>query len=174
MNSKIYVAGGCFWGVEAFFQRLDGVIDTTCGYANSKKANPTYEEVCSGAYQAAECVELVYDPEVISLDQLLHAFFAIIDPTSLNKQGEDVGVQYRTGVYYQSEEQRVQVETFLTELKKQYTERVVTEVLPLSNFYPAEAYHQDYLTVNPNGYCHLNLPKAYACMQEMGIQLKKK
>lgn len=173
MTSTIYLSGGCFWGVEAFLKKLYGVKKTTCGYANSKKANPSYEEVCSGKYEAVECVEVVYEASELSLKQLLFAFFSIIDPTSQNQQGGDVGIQYRTGVYYIHKDDEALIQQELSRLQDHYDVPIVTEVLALHNFYCAETYHQNYLEVNPNGYCHLNLAQAYACVEAMGIALKK-
>lgn len=172
MNHKIYLAGGCFWGVEAFFKKLCGILETTCGYADSTKAHPSYEEVCSGRYHAVECVELVYDANQITLPQILQAFFAIIDPTSLNKQGDDTGVQYRTGIYMTESAQEEIILEVVHEVQQQYQKQIVTEVKSLTNFYPAESYHQDYLDHHVNGYCHINLMKAYTCVKEMGIILK--
>lgn len=172
MQQTIYLAGGCFWGVEAFFKKLAGIEDTTCGYANSTKEAITYEEVCSGKYEAAECVEVHYNPQQLTLNQILHAFFAIIDPTALNQQGGDIGIQYRTGIYYTQQSQAKEIMAFLKEVEAQYEQGIVTEVQPLINFYPAESYHQDYLDKNPNGYCHINLPKAYECMKQQHIALK--
>lgn len=172
MQETIYLAGGCFWGVEAFFKKLAGIKETTCGYANSTKEAISYEEVCSGKYKAAECVEICYDAQQITLPQILHAFFAIIDPTSLNQQGGDIGIQYRTGIYYTQQSQVEEITEILEEIKAQYAQEIVTEVQPLTNFYPAESYHQDYLDKNPNGYCHINLAKAHQCMKALGIALK--
>lgn len=170
----IYLSGGCFWGVEAFLKRLYGVENTCCGYANSWKSSPTYQEVCSGAYGAVECVKVSYDKTKLSLSQLLCAFSAIIDPTSVNKQGEDTGIQYRTGIYYVNKQDQPIINDHINKLQASYTKQIVTEVKPLQNFYPAEDYHQNYLDINPNGYCHLNLPKAYETVHDMGIKLKEK
>ena len=144
-RKEIWLAGGCFWGVEAYFSRVRGVVATTAGYANGETENPTYEEVCSGTTGHAETVHVVYDPEVISLAQLLQYFFQIIDPTARNRQGNDVGSQYRSGVYYRDPEDLPVIRSVLAEVQKGYQKPVVTEVLPLANFYPAEEYHQKYL-----------------------------
>ena len=149
-----------FLGVEAYFSRIRGVVATTAGYANGKTENPTYEEVCSGKTGHAETVHVVYNPEVVSLDQLLRHFFRIIDPTARNRQGNDIGLQYRSGIYYRDPEELPVIGAVLAEVQKEYQKLVVTEVLPLANFYPAEEYHQKYLEKNPGGYCHVDLSLA--------------
>jgi peptide methionine sulfoxide reductase msrA/msrB len=146
--------------VEAYFSRIRGVVATTAGYANGKTENPTYEEVCSGKTGHAETVHVVYNPEVVSLDQLLRHFFRIIDPTARNRQGNDIGLQYRSGIYYRDPEELPVIGAVLAEVQKEYQKPVVTEVLPLANFYPAEEYHQKYLEKNPGGYCHVDLSLA--------------
>lgn len=157
---EIYLAGGCFWGVEAYFERIDGVIDSVSGYANGPFANPSYEDLVYRKSGHAETVYIKYDANKVSLSTILKHYFRIIDPTSLNKQGGDVGVQYRTGIYYQNEEDRdIALKEIEIEQKK-YVEKIVVEVLPLKRFDRAEEYHQDYLKKNPNGYCHINLAKA--------------
>lgn len=153
---RIIVAGGCFWGVEGYFARLKGVVKTTVGYVNGNKKNPTYEEVCNGVANHAEGCELLYDPEIIPLEKILEHMFRFIDPTSLNKQGNDVGVQYRTGVYYEQEEDREFILEFLKEKQKDYIREIVVEVEKIQNYFLAEDYHQDYLDKNPSGYCHVN------------------
>lgn len=165
-RKEIYFAGGCFWGVEAFFKRISGILHTTCGYANGHGEAPTYEKVCSGAFGFVECVHIQYDTSELSLAKLLQAFFMIIDPTSMNKQGDDEGIQYRTGIYYCDEKDKAIIDTFLLELQSQYHHAIVTEVQPILNFYPAESYHQDYLDKHPNGYCHINLAQANAFFKE--------
>jgi methionine-S-sulfoxide reductase len=155
----IYYAGGCFWGVEKYFSRFTGVHDTTVGYANGNTQNPTYEEVCRKNTGHAETVHVRYSPDQISLKALTEHFFKVIDPTSLNKQGGDVGTQYRTGIYYVNEDDVDAIKEVMSEIQKEYREPVVTELEPLRNFYPAEEYHQDYLVKNPNGYCHINFEK---------------
>lgn len=159
-TEKIVLAGGCFWGVERYFQGLKGIINTKVGYANSKVANPSYEAVCTGLTHAAEAVEITFDPEEISLKQLLSHFFSIIDPFSLNKQGNDVGTQYRTGIYYTEENEVPEIKDVLDKIQAQTTRKVQVEVEPLANFYDAEDYHQDYLLKNPYGYCHIPIPPA--------------
>ena len=156
MNT-IYLAGGCFWGVEGYFKRIEGVKDTTCGYANGRTENPSYEDVCRHDTGHAETVKVDFDDEVISLEDLLIYYFRIIDPVSVNKQGNDVGTQYRTGIYYTDESQLPVIKAAIEREQRKYNEKIVVEVLPIENFYSAEEYHQDYLDKNPNGYCHINL-----------------
>ena len=154
MEKVIYLAGGCFWGVQEYYSRLKGVISTISGYANGNKSNPTYQEVKSQIYHHVETVKVVYDDSQISLEKLLNHYLRFVDPYSLNKQGEDEGVQYRAGVYFVDEKDLLIINNyFKSHLKPGY----LIEVLPLSSFYDAEEYHQDYLKKNVNGYCHVNL-----------------
>lgn len=153
----IVLAGGCFWGTEAYLSRLPGVAETTCGYANGHNADPTYEEVCSGKTGHAEAVRVRYDPARIGLDKLLREFFVTINPLSLNRQGGDIGSQYRTGIYYDSPEDLTEIYAAVALEQHKYDQEIVTEVLPLLCFYPAEEYHQQYLEKNPGGYCHVDL-----------------
>ncbi|MCR4817860.1 MAG: peptide-methionine (R)-S-oxide reductase MsrB [Fretibacterium sp.] len=157
--SAVVLAGGCFWGVQAFMDRVPGVARTEVGYANGKTENPTYEEVCRGDTGHAEAVYVQYDTTKTSLRTILTAFFSIIDPTSRNRQGNDRGAQYRTGVYLTgpgAEEDRVIAgEVFASESKK-HNKPLAVELEPLSAFYPAEEYHQKYLEKNPGGYCHVD------------------
>lgn len=153
---KIIFAGGCFWGVEAYFKKLKGVIETDVGYVNGNYANPTYEEVCDAEASHAEGVLIVYDPLVITLEKLLEHLFRIIDPISLNKQGHDVGVQYRTGVYFDDFTDEIVIHQFIHEKQKTISRPIMVEVQPNRGFYDAELYHQDYLDKNPHGYCHVN------------------
>lgn len=151
----IFLAGGCFWGVEKYFQLVPGVLDTEVGYANSIEKNPTYQEVCTGRTLAAEACRVTFDETLLSFRDLLTHFFAIIDPTLLNRQGNDIGSQYRTGIYCLEREDEIFVKSFLQEEQKNHKHRILTEVALLENFYIAEEYHQDYLTKNPGGYCHI-------------------
>lgn len=154
---KIWLAGGCFWGVEAYMSRVPGVADVTVGYANGKTENPTYQDVCYNNTGHAEAVEVSYDPARISLKNLLTEYFEIIDPTSLNQQGNDRGSQYRTGIYYSDQGNDLPViESVLVSQQKKYTKPIVTEVEPLRQYFLAEEYHQDYLEKNPGGYCHIS------------------
>lgn len=157
MTHEIYLAGGCFWGTEHFFKQIEGVIDTQVGYANGTVENPTYEQVCTHKTGHAETVKVVYDPEQIGLEFLLDMFFAAIDPTVEDQQGPDVGPQYRTGIYYTDAADLPVIERRVADESRRYEAEIVTEVLPLASFYPAEDYHQDYLDKNPDGYCHLPL-----------------
>ena len=153
----IYLAGGCFWGVEAFMSRLNGVNQTEVGYANGHDLAPTYEKVSSGKTGHAETVKLTYNPEIISLEEILEKFFMIIDPYTKNRQGPDIGSQYRTGIYWQEPSQRDIVLKFLKDRQKESRKRIVTEARQIGSFYPAETYHQKYLEKNPQGYCHVDL-----------------
>lgn len=154
--NTIYLAGGCFWGTDHFFSLVPGVVDTEAGYANSNIPNPTYREVCTGKTGAAETVKVVYDTDSVTLPFLLNLYYKTIDPSSLNKQGNDVGTQYRTGIFYTDSLELPAIEKSIAELQKSYTQPLAIEVAPLKNFYPAEDYHQDYLYNNPGGYCHIN------------------
>lgn len=153
MNT-IYIAGGCFWGVEAYFSSLKGVIETKVGYANGNFDNPKYDDLKHGLATHSETVKIDYDEKLITLENLLEHFLRFVDPYSIDKQGEDYGHQYRSGVYYTSNNDRdIIVNYFNNKLKPDYK----IEVLPLDKFFLAEEYHQDYLVKNPNGYCHVNL-----------------
>ena len=154
MKKAIYLAGGCFWGVQKFFDQFDGVIGTKTGYANGEKENPTYEEVCHDSGHA-EAVEIIYDSEILDLEALLEYYFLVIDPTSVNKQGEDSGIQYRTGIYYVDEDMKPEIMKVYTRKEQEVGEKFAVEVLPLKNFFSAEEYHQKYLEKNPGGYCHI-------------------
>ena len=157
MTQEIYFAGGCFWGTEHFFKLITGVVDTQVGYANGTLENPTYEQVCSHRTGHAETVKVTFDSEQVGLEFLLDMFFTAIDPTQTDGQGPDVGPQYRTGIYYTLPEQRPVIEERVAREAEHYFKPIMTEVLPLRCFYPAEEYHQDYLDKNPGGYCHLPL-----------------
>ena len=155
-TANLYFAGGCFWGTEHFFKQIRGVISTEVGYANGTLQHaPSYEEVCSGNTGFAETVKIVYNPQVVDLKLLLELYFKTIDPTSLNKQGNDVGDQYRTGIYYTDAGVKTTIDEAIAALAKNYKKPIVVEVSPLGNFYQAEEYHQDYLDKNPRGYCHI-------------------
>ncbi len=153
--SEIYFAGGCFWGTEHFLKQVRGVEATQTGYANGNIVDPTYEQVCTGATGAAETVRVSYDTAVVKLPLLLGLFFKTIDPTSLNRQGNDRGTQYRTGIYYTDEADLPVIRDALAELSEEYSKPLAVEVEPLRNFYPAEEYHQDYLDKHTGGYCHI-------------------
>lgn len=169
----VYLAGGCFWGVEAYFERIDGVLDAVSGYANGRTENPTYEDVVYRKTGHAETVQVVYNPDKLSLDDILQYYYRIIDPTSLNKQGNDRGEQYRTGIYSTTEAEQERVAASLAELQKRYARPIVVENQPLQHFYKAEQYHQDYLLKNPNGYCHVDLNKADEPLPRQATQVDK-
>ena len=154
----IYLAGGCFWGLEAYMERIQGVTDAVSGYANGKGDTTNYQLL--HATDHAETVKVTYDPNKISLDKLLQYYFRVIDPTSINKQGNDRGRQYRTGIYYQNEQDKAVIEAALKTLQSKYQAPLQIEVEPLKNYVEAEEYHQDYLKKNPNGYCHIDIKKA--------------
>ncbi len=153
---EIILGGGCFWCIEAVFRRVKGVKEAVSGYAGGERPNPTYQQVCSGATGHAEVVRVVYDENEITLDELLDIFFAIHDPTTLNRQGADVGTQYRSVVYYADEEEKQKIEAAIQRAQKEYDAPIVTEVGPKPEFYEAEAYHQNYYDQNPmQGYCQV-------------------
>lgn len=154
---EIVLAGGCFWGVEEYMSRIQGVIDTKVGYANGTEAHPSYEDVCRGTTGHAEACFVEYDEDRIPLKDLLGKFWSIVDPTALNRQGNDVGSQYRTGIYYIDDEDLDIIKDSLNREQAKYSKPIVTEINPLSCFYHAEEYHQSYLKKNPNGYCHIKL-----------------
>lgn len=163
---EIYLSGGCFWGTEAYIKKLPGITSTEVGYANGITDHPTYEDVCSGETNAAECVRVEYDADVIPLSLLLEAFLRTIDPTSLNKQGNDRGTQYRTGIYWTDDSDAFIVKSTLAQLQQNLDKPIVVEAEPLKSFFPAEEYHQDYLDKNPSGYCHVNLADATRFISE--------
>ena len=148
---KTTFAAGCFWGVEAEFKKLKGVRSTTCGYTGGQKENPTYKEVCTGKTGHAEAVEIEFDENVISFEELLNAFWNMHDPTTLNRQGPDVGSQYRSAIFYFSDEQKKLAENS----KESFSNpKIVTEIIPAEKFWPAEDYHQDYFDKNHDACCH--------------------
>ena len=152
------LGGGCFWCLEAVFDDLRGVEDVVSGYAGGRAPNPTYQAVCSGATGHAEVVQLTFDPEGVSFREVLEVFFTIHDPTTLNRQGADVGTQYRSVVFYHSPEQKEMAERVISELEAEgvWDDPIVTEITPLEKFYPAEQHHQEYFRRNPNqGYCQV-------------------
>lgn len=171
--SEIWLAGGCFWGVEAFIKNIPGVIHTEVGYANGKTENPTYEEVCSKNTGHAEAVYLKYNPQRLPLNILLDYYFRIIDPTLLNRQGHDIGTQYRTGIYYKNLADKRVIEEYVDKKQKEYSKKIMTEVLPIQNFYRAEEYHQAYLDKNPNGYCHIDFELINSLKREAGKKVDK-
>jgi methionine-S-sulfoxide reductase len=159
VDKEIYLAGGCFWGVEKYFSLIDGVKATSVGYANGKTKNPSYEDVCFRDSGHAETVHVVYAPTKVGLRFLLAMFFEIIDPTTLNRQGNDRGTQYRSAIFYTAEEDLPLIKESLAKLQLKYKDPLVVEVKPLDHYYLAEDYHQDYLAKNPQGYCHIGSQK---------------
>jgi peptide-methionine (S)-S-oxide reductase len=150
----ITLAGGCFWCVEAVYEQVRGVVDVQSGYSNGQTVEPSYEQVCTGETGHAEVVRVRFDPEAIPLGDVLAIFFATHDPTTLNRQGNDVGTQYRSGIYWHDAAQKPVIERVLAEANAALGGRVVTEVAPVANYSPAEAYHQHYFAQHPNqGYC---------------------
>lgn len=154
---KIILAGGCFWGIEAYFKRIKGVLKTQVGYTNGVLDKPSYREVCSGETGHVEAVEIYYDEPKLKLEKILKLFFGIIDPTSLNKQGNDKGTQYGTGIFYSSYEDKDIVVEFIKLEQEKYSQKIEVIVGEEQEFYLAEEYHQEYLEKNPKGYCHINL-----------------
>ncbi len=153
---KIILAGGCFWGVQAYYDKVSGVKATEVGYIDGDFPNPTYEQVCNGSNHA-EAVKIEYNSDEVSLKKLLDHFFQIIDPTLVNRQGNDIGRQYRTAIFYDTEEDFQFIKNYIDKIKSNYKKEIKTEIKPASEFYPAEAYHQKYLKKNPCGYCHIDL-----------------
>jgi peptide-methionine (S)-S-oxide reductase len=168
---------GCFWCTEAVFQELKGVVKVYSGYMGGHVANPGYEEVCSGSTGHAECLQVFYDPEVLTYDELLEVFWESHDPTQLNRQGNDIGTQYRSAIFYHTEEQREKAEHYKTQLDKEgaYPNPIVTEITAATTFYPAEDYHQDYY--NNHGsqpYCYIVIrPKVEKFEKAFADKLKK-
>lgn len=156
---EIYLAGGCFWGTEKYLSLVHGIVETEVGYANGNTENPTYEDVCYRDTGHAEAVKVLYNPDEIRLEFILKLFYDVIDPTSVNRQGNDVGTQYRTGIYYVYERDKDKIVKSINELQMSYTKPIAIEVMPLNNYYRAEEYHQKYLDKNPNGYCHIGRSK---------------
>jgi peptide-methionine (S)-S-oxide reductase len=176
MNEKVVFGGGCFWCTEAVFKILKGVESVTSGYARGHTENPTYREVCSGTTGHAEAIQIEYDSSQVSFRDLLTIFFASHDATQLNRQGADVGTQYRSIVLYTTEEQKIETENFIKELEASSGEGdpIVTEVVPLTVFYPAEDYHQNYYDQNKNqGYCQVVIAPKLQKVQEKYAELLK-
>lgn len=157
MLKTIYLAGGCFWGTEHYLKMINGVEDTCTGFANGNGEKPTYKEVYTDTTGFAETVRVVYDPDVLPLRMLIELYFKAIDPLSLNRQGEDEGTRYRTGIYYTDPADLPVIQEVFNQVQEALGAPLAVEVEPLENFYSAEEYHQDYLEKNPGGYCHLPL-----------------
>jgi peptide-methionine (S)-S-oxide reductase len=175
-TETIVLGGGCFWCTEAVFDRVQGVVDVESGYSNGQVANPTYEQVCTGRTGNVEVVKVAFDPSIISLRELLEIFFVIHDPTTLNRQGNDVGTQYRSGIYTTDDAQRKTAEDVIREIGESRTYRapIVTEVVPLAGYSTAEDYHQDYFLNHPNqGYCSFVVgPKVEKFQKTFASRLK--
>jgi methionine-S-sulfoxide reductase len=155
MTETATLAGGCFWGVEELVRKLPGVTDTTVGYAGGTLDNPRYEDVKTGRTGHAESLQIVFDPSKISYDEILDFFFRLHDPTTANRQGNDIGTQYRSAIFYHDEAQRGAAQRAIQRAQPKWSRPIVTEVVPFTNFYEAEDYHQDYLQRKPDGYtCH--------------------
>ncbi len=170
MTETATLAGGCFWCLEAAFQELKGVERVQSGYAGGRVENPSYEDVCTGTTGHSEVVRVTFDPQVVTFDDLLHVFFTIHDPTTLNRQGADVGTQYRSAIFYHSAEQKATAERVIAELEaeKVWDDPIVTELKPLDVFYPAEEYHRDYFRRNPNqGYCRAVIAPKVAKLRKL-------
>ena len=169
-NEKATLAGGCFWCLEAVYKRISGVASVTSGYAGGEVTNPTYKQVCTGTTGHAEVVQIEFDPAVISYGQILDLFWEAHDPTTLNRQGADVGPQYRSAIFYHDEEQQQRAVESKERAQAQFKEPIVTEITALDTFYPAEDYHQDYFDLNPQaGYCRVVIaPK----LKKLGLSQK--
>lgn len=154
----IYLAGGCFWGMQMFLDQFEGVLNTEVGYANGPNKKPTYREVCNSSGHA-ETVKVIFDEEKITLTDLLNFFFMVIDPLSVNRQGNDRGIQYRTGIYYTDENQLPEILAVYHAQEEKAGAKLSVELEPIRNFFSAEEYHQKYLNKNPGGYCHI--PRRY-------------
>ncbi len=155
-KERIVLGGGCFWCIEAVYRNVKGVVSALSGYAGGRRANPSYEQVCTGVSGHAEIVDITYDADIISLAEILDIFFVIHDPTTLNQQGADKGTQYRSVIYYENDAQKNVIEQSIEKAQQNYTDIIVTEVSPLPEVYPAEAYHQNYYNLNASqGYCQV-------------------
>lgn len=159
MIKTIYLAGGCFWGVQHYFDQFDGILKTTVGYANGNTENPEYKDVKAGLTGHAETLKIQYDSTLISLSKILDLYFDIIDPVSINQQGEDIGISYRTGIYYVEKIDLEIIQSKYNEIQEKYDLALAVEVELLRNFFNAEEYHQKYLDKNPGAYCHIPASK---------------
>lgn len=171
------LGGGCFWCLEAVYDQLNGVTDVVSGYAGGQVDNPTYKQVCSGTTGHAEVVQVTFDPNVITFDDILAVFFTIHDPTTLNRQGADVGTQYRSAIFYHSPEQKAAAEAAILRVNAEglWPNPVVTQIAPLERFYPAEDYHQEYFENNPNaGYCRVVIAPKVAKFRKAYLEKLKK
>ena len=172
MTEQATFAGGCFWCTESVFKQIDGVTDVVSGYAGGHVADPSYEAVCREETGHAECVQLTFDPDEVSYEDLLAVHFTTHTPTTKDREGNDVGTQYRSAVFYHDETQRETVEALIEEIEPGYDSDIVTEVEPLETFYSAEEYHQDYFEKNPNqSYCQLTIPPKIKKLEETHEEL---
>ncbi len=174
-KERLVLGGGCFWCIEAVYREVEGVLSAVSGYTGGKRKNPTYENICSGATGHAEVVDITYDGDVVSLDNLLEIFFVVHNPTTLNAQGADKGTQYRSVIYYEDEEQHKQINDAITIAQKGFSDKIVTEVSPLpKEVYPAEDYHQNYYNLNSNqGYCQVVIKPKLEKFYNLNVKVKK-
>jgi len=172
---KALLGGGCFWCIEAVYSRVKGVQSAISGYAGGARKNPSYEQVCSGATGHAEVVEVTFDPTVISYDEILEIFWAIHDPTTLNRQGADRGTQYRSVIFYYDDIQKEKALASIAQEQAHWSDSIVTELSAAPVFYPAEAYHQNYFAEHPTqGYCHVVIaPKVHKFMEKFAQKVKE-
>ncbi len=167
MMEKATFGAGCFWGVEAAFKKMPGVLETRVGYAGGYTEDPDYRRVCSGKTGHAEACEITFDPEQVSYDDLLTLFWNIHDPTQKDRQGNDVGTQYRSVIFYHNEEQKKKADSSMIRVQKSHRDKIVTKIEPAKEFWEAEGYHQDYLLMNPGGYCHVNMAKVEKIIEQL-------
>lgn len=170
-KNEIYLAGGCFWGVEGYFKKIPGVLDTSVGYANGKTKDTNYNKLKETDH--SETVKIIYDQDKLSLQEILEHYFRIIDPTSINQQGNDKGRQYRTGIYYTDQNDKLVIDEIIRQKQEEYKQKIAVEVQPLNHFVLGEDYHQDYLDKNPGGYCHINLALANEPLESKKEVVKK-
>lgn len=171
-KNEIYLAGGCFWGVEGYFKKISGIIDTSVGYANGKTKDTNYEKIKNTDH--SETVKIIYNQDKISLQDILEHYFRIIDPTSINQQGNDKGRQYRTGIYYTDQNDKIIIDEIIKQKQEIYNKKIAVEVQAIKNFILAEDYHQDYLDKNPTGYCHINIALANKPLASKTKKIPKK
>ena len=169
---EIYLAGGCFWGTEKYLSLVNGIVSTEVGYANGNTENPSYEDVCYRKTGHAETVKVLYDPNIVSLEYILKLYYDVINPLSINRQGNDIGTQYRTGIYYTDYKDKAIILESIKELQKKYDKPIAIEVMPLDNYSRAEEYHQKYLDKNPSGYCHIGRDKFEKAEKAEDFKLK--
>ncbi len=170
MTATATLGGGCFWCVEAVYEQIKGVRSVVSGYAGGTTGNPTYDQVCQGTTGHAEICQIHYDPDVISYETLLEVFWLCHDPTTLNQQGNDIGTQYRSIIFYENETQKIAAESAITKTAAKFADKIVTEVVPLKKFYTAEEYHQDYFAKHPNDpYCAVAIPPKLLKIKKLNV-----